>query len=75
MAKKASLKSPMVLDDEINDGSHEQEIDAVLLDQSIRSILPQHLLPYYEKLKRGDVIPTRLKKQIRTIALEIINNA
>jgi hypothetical protein len=75
MATKAALKSPMVLDDDINDGSHEQEIDAVLLDQSIRSLLPPNLLVYYEKLKRGDAIPARVKKQIRMIALEVINNA
>jgi len=75
MATKAALKSPMLLDDEINDGSHEQEIDAVLLDQSIRSLLTPNLLPYYEKLKQGDAIPARLKKQIRMIALGVINNA
>lgn len=75
MATKAALKSPMLLDDEINDGTHEQEIDAVLLDQSIRSSLPPHLIPYYEKLKQGDTIPARLKKQIRLIALGVINDA
>lgn len=75
MATKAALKSPMLLDDEINDATHEQEIDAVLLDQSIRSMLPQNLIVYYEKLKRGDEIPARIKKQIRIIALGVINNA
>lgn len=75
MATKAALKNPMLLDDEINDGTHEQEIDAVLLDQSIRSSLPLHLIPYYEKLKQGDIIPARLKKQIRIIALGVINDA
>jgi len=37
--------------------------------------LTPNLLPYYEKLKQGDAIPARLKKQIRMIALGVINNA
>lgn len=75
MATKAALKSPMSLDVEITDSIQEQEMDVILLDQSIRSAMPQNLVAYYEKLKLGEAVPARAKKQIRAIATEIINNA
>jgi hypothetical protein len=75
MATKAALRQPGSLEFDIMDDHQEQEIDAMILDQSIRNALPPHLLPHYEKMLRGENISTRIKKQIRDIATEIINNA
>lgn len=75
MAVKASLKKPAHLEVEIMDTAHEEAIDTLFLDASIRQALPSHLIPYYEKLIIGDGVPARVKKQIRDIALEVINNA
>jgi hypothetical protein len=47
----------------------------MLLDQSIRTALSQNLIPFYEKMLNGDKIPARIKRQIRLIVTEIINNA
>lgn len=75
MATKAALKSPMSLDIEVMDSIQEQEMDAILLDQSICAALPTHLLVYYNKLKNGDTVSARIKRQIRAIATGVINNA
>lgn len=75
MARKANLKTPSLIDDDVLDNVHEQEIDSVLLDHSIIEALPPKLLPFYEKLKNGEKIPPRMKKNIREIVLIIINNA
>jgi len=75
MATKAALRQPNSLEFDISDNHHEQELDAMVLDQSIRNAMPENLLEYYEKLLVGGKIPARAKKQIREIATGVINDA
>lgn len=75
MATKADLKRPASLEIDITDDIHEQEMDAVVLDQSIRDAMPPELLSYYEKLVLGESIPAKIKRQIREIATGVINDA
>jgi hypothetical protein len=75
MAIKANLKTPAPLEVEIMDSAQEQELDAMMLDHSIRQALPPHLIPYYERLIAGDRVPARIKKQVRDIVTSVINNA
>lgn len=69
MSTKASLRQPNSLEFEILD---EDYTEVTLLDQSIRNVLPEHLVEYYVKMISGDKIPARIKKQIRDIVSEII---
>lgn len=75
MATKADLKQPTSLDVEVLDDRAEQEIDATMLDQSIRSALPKNLITHYERLIAGQAVPARIKKQIREIVTAVINDA
>ena len=75
MATKAALRQPAPLEIDVMDDRHEQELEAKLLDQSIRTALPTHLIEHYEKLILGEKILPRYKKQIRDIATGVINNA
>jgi DNA-directed RNA polymerase specialized sigma24 family protein len=75
MAAKADLRRPASLEDDILDHHQDEVTDVLLLDQSIKDALPARLIPYYECMKNGDKIPARIKKEIRTIVTEIINNA
>lgn len=75
MATKADLKQPTSLDVEVLDDRAEQEIDATMLDQSIRSALPKNLITHYEHLIAGQAVPARIKKQIREIVTAVINDA
>ena len=75
MATKAALKRPATLEVDIMDSNHEQETDATFLDDSIRQALPKHLHSYYDQLIIGNAIPPRIKRQIREIAMQVINNA
>lgn len=75
MATKAALKQPNSLEFDVLDDAHESELDALVLDQSIRNALPANLVPYYDKLLLGEKIPPRAKKQIREIATGVINDA
>ena len=75
MKTKASLRQPAVLEIDVTDVQHEAEHEAMLLDQSIRNALPENLVQCYEKMKLGEKISSRIKRQIREIANEVINNA
>jgi hypothetical protein len=75
MAVKAALKQPNSLEVDIIDIDRDEEVEAVILDNSIRDALPPHLIEYYDKLISGQKIPPNIKKQIRDIVTEIINNA
>lgn len=75
MATKANLKQPGSLEIDIMDSEHEDEIDAMLLDESIRQALPEHLIEHYEALIVGQSVPSRVKKQIREIVMTVINDA
>jgi len=75
MAKKADLKRPTSLEVDINDHTQESQMDAIILHNSIKDTLPEHLLQPYEALIQGKKITSRHKKQIREIVSSIINNA
>jgi len=75
MATKAALRQPASLEIDITDDQHEQELNAVILDQSIREALPSNLIVHYEKMLAGIKVPPRIKKQIREIATGVINDA
>lgn len=75
MAAKADLRRPTSLEDDVLDNHQDEQTEAMLLDQSIRDALPTRLLPFYDKMLVGDKIPARIKREIRLIVTEIINNA
>ncbi len=75
MATKAALKKPASLEIDVTDHRYEQELESKLLDQSIRSVMPKHLMPYYDKMLLGEKVPPRFKKQVREIATGVINHA
>jgi hypothetical protein len=75
MMTKAALKQPKTLESEVTDYQHEDELEAIILDHSIRHALPENLIDYYEKLIAGEKVPPRIKKQIREIVTGVINNA
>lgn len=75
MATKAALKQPASLEVDLMDSVHEQEIDAMLLNDSIIEALSPDLVAYYERMVAGESIPARAKRQIRDIVTVIINNA
>lgn len=75
MAAKADLRKPTSLEDDVLDNCQDEQMDAMLLDTSIRDALQPRLVPFYEKMIIGDKIPVRIKREIRLVVLEIINNA
>lgn len=75
MAVKADLRKPASLETDVFDDSTQDEHQAMLLDMSIRNELPETLLPHYETMLKGGKITPRIKKQIRDIVTNIINNA
>lgn len=75
MAAKADLRKPSSLEDDVLDNYQDEQAEAMLLDQSIRDALSPRLLPFYDKMLVGDKIPARIKREIRLIVTEIINNA
>lgn len=75
MAAKADLRKPTSLEDDVLDNCQDEETEAMLLDTSIRDALQPRLIPYYNKMIVGDKIPARIKREIRLIVTEIINNA
>ncbi len=75
MATKAALRSPSSLEIDVSDNLHEQELDSMILDQSIRDALPPNLIPHYKKLLAGEKVSPRIKRQIREIATGVINDA
>lgn len=75
MAAKADLRKPSSLEDDVLDNYQDEQAEAMLLDQSIRDALTPRLLPFYDKMLVGDKIPARIKREIRIIVTEIINNA
>lgn len=75
MSIKAAIRRPNSLEIDVTDSSHEEEVDAQILDQNIREALPNNLQIYYQKMILGEKIPSRAKQQIRQIVIEIINDA
>jgi len=75
MARKAEIRQPASLEVDVAHEQQEQELDAIMLDQSIRSTLPDHLLEHYEQMLKGEKVAPRIKKQIREFVLVVINNA
>jgi hypothetical protein len=76
MATKAALRAPATLEIDVTQGEG-LDIDAWILDESIRAALPSSYLKYYQAMKdgRGDAIPPRIKRQIRNIVKEILGDA
>jgi len=75
MASKADLRRPSSLENDVLDNGQDENVEAMLLDQSIRGKLPARLIPFYEKMLVGEKIPVKTKRDIRLIVLEVINNA
>jgi len=75
MAIKANIKQPNSLEVDIMDYSHEEDVDLILLKDSIYQSLPEGLIIYFEKMLLGEKIPAHIKKEIKEIVLTIINNA
>lgn len=76
MATKAALRAPASLDIEVTDGEG-LDVDAWILDESIKTALPMNFLDYYTFMKegRGDEVPARVKRQIRLIIKEVLKDA
>jgi hypothetical protein len=53
------------------------DIDAWMLDESIRVALPPAYLKHYQAMKegKGDEVPPRIKRQIRSIVKEVLGDA
>lgn len=75
MATKADLKRPSSLEIDVYDDAQENHMEAILLDNSIREALPDHLIASYDALINGRSVTPRQKKQIRDIVTSIVNNA
>ena len=77
MAKRAAIHNPSTLDAEILDYSGGNDLDAVLLDESIREALPESLLDFYKlmTLGRSNEIPAKPKREIREIVQRLIEDA
>jgi hypothetical protein len=73
MAIKADLRRPASIEEDIF--VIQENNSVIILDQSIRDNLPSNLIPFYEKMINGEQISNRIKKQIRTIVTDIINNS
>lgn len=73
MAIKADLRRPATIDEDMFTVNENDSL--VLLDQSIRGSLPTNLIVHYDKLINGEKVTNRIKKQIRLIVTEIINNS
>lgn len=76
MATKAALRAPATLEVDITE-SEGLDIDALMLDESIRAAIPSAYLKYYKAMKegRGDEVPSRIKRQIRSIVKEVLGDA
>jgi len=76
MATKAALRAPASLEVDVTD-SEGLDIDAWILDESIKSSLPTNYLTHYQAMKegRGDEVPPRVKRQIRSIIREVLKDA
>lgn len=75
MALKADLRMPSYIENDISNNTHEQEMDAILLDHSIRATLPEYLITYYDQMLNGQTVLQKFKIKIRAIVNDIINNA
>lgn len=71
MSTKAALKQPASVNDSVID-QQGINIDAILLETSIRDSLPERLVEPYEALINGDKISSKLRKEIREITLTVI---
>lgn len=72
MAKKAAIRGPASLDYDVLNNDFEDSSDAFLLDQSIRSALPESLVKHYDLMLLGKPIPSKIKNKIRQITKEVI---
>lgn len=77
MATKAALRSPASLEVDVTDENESTDVEALILDESIKSALPPNYLPYYQMMKEGKSsdVPSRIKRQIRAIVRNVMNDA
>lgn len=76
MATKAAIRQPAHLEGDFIDGRMGMDINALILDSSIRSILPKTLINDYDKMLSGDskAVPSKNKTKIRKIVRELLND-
>lgn len=75
MSRRAAIHNPGVLDAEVLDDSVGANLDAVVLDESIRNMLPESLVNDYGKMSdgRGNEVPSKNKRVIRQIVQELLD--
>lgn len=76
MRTKAAIRRPNTLEVEVLDSCAEMDINAWMLDDSIRSVLPPNLIDSYEKMisGHGSEVSARHKKQVREFVSQIIKH-
>lgn len=78
MTVKAALKQPASLEADLLDSKHcvAMDVDAFILDDSIRDLLPPELIFPYEALVSGlgDEVTTREKVRIRHVVRELLDD-
>jgi hypothetical protein len=77
MSTKAALHKPSSLDIDVEDASIGNNVNLIVLDESIVAALPSGLIIHYQHLKSGNstMVPPRIKRQIREITKRIIEDA
>jgi hypothetical protein len=76
MSVRAALRKPATLEGEITDYRRGLDVEAFILDESIRTILPSSLIPAYERMIGGDAVSVnpRMKSRIRKAVRELISD-
>jgi hypothetical protein len=75
MARRAAIHNPGTLDSEVLDYSVGASVDAIVLDESIRDILPESLLIDYNLMKNGrsSEVSLKNKRAIRQLVQELLD--
>jgi hypothetical protein len=75
MSRRAAIHNPGTLDSEVLDYSVDASLDAVVLDDSIRDVLPESLVSDYLKMSdgRGSEVSAKNKRAIRQIVQELLD--
>jgi hypothetical protein len=77
MARRAAIHNPGTLDSEVLDYSGGNDLDAMLLDESIREALPESLINFYNLMLAGrsNEVPPRQKREIREAVRRLMDDA
>jgi hypothetical protein len=75
MQKRAAIHNPGTLDSEVLDYSVGANLDAIVLDESIRGILPESLISDYKLMLvgRSSEVSLKNKRAIRQIVQELLD--